>query len=376
MASVVRHDRVRRWSLVAAVAAVLIALPAVVAAFPSPAAPVEPARLRQLIMASAGQPHQGYAESTGRLGIPDLPNLEQVGSLLGGTTRIRSWYDSPDRWRFAVLSTLGNERDVYRAPDGEYAWEYGTNQFTQILGEAPVRLPRAGDLLPPDLARRVLTAAPGDPGSALPSRRVAGIAAAGLRIRPADPDTTIGQVDIWADPDTGLPVRVEVTARGAGQPVMVTEFLELSLTRPAPELIRPRAPAGSGFTVLSVPDIAAAFNSEPTFFPGRLAGRELRTPELAGIPGAALYGSDLAAFVVLPLPRGAGGRATDAARRAAGSELALPGGTGVLLSVPPVTAIVARSTVSRRSFLIAGLVTPAVLERAAAELSTARRNRP
>src|SRR3712207_7111533 len=47
--------------------------------------------------------------------------------------------------------------------------------------------------------------------------------AAGLRLTPSDPDTTIGRVDIWADatgdPATALPLRVEVSAR-TGDPLL------------------------------------------------------------------------------------------------------------------------------------------------------------
>ena len=49
--------------------------------------------------------------------------------------------------------------------------------FTQVIGAQPVRLPRAADLLPPALARRLLgIAAATDRYSRLPSRRVAGAA--------------------------------------------------------------------------------------------------------------------------------------------------------------------------------------------------------
>jgi len=79
-----------------------------------------------------------------------------VTSLVNGTTRIRSWYASPSSWRFDVL-TAGAERDVYGTTGGEYVWDYGANLLTELIGAQPVRLLRAGDLLPPDLARRVLS---------------------------------------------------------------------------------------------------------------------------------------------------------------------------------------------------------------------------
>jgi hypothetical protein len=370
-----------------------------VAALPASVDPVEPVRLRELIMRSTGQPHHGYAESTGTLGVPDLPNLSQVTAMLSGTTRIRTWYDSPDRWRFDVLS-IGSERDVYRTPEGEYIWDYGANLLTQVpagqlvrllpsAGDPPpsdsagpvyqlttpepVRLPRAGDLLPPDLARRVLAA--GDPVSAIEARRVAGVDAAGIRVRPADPDTSVGQVDIWADPASGLPVRVEVTPRGASRPVLVTHFVDLSQSRPAAETLTPTIPPDAGFTVTTAPDIVEALGvTAPVRFPDSLAGKPLQTTVFAGLPGIGLYGTGLSSFVVLPLPRNLGNSATDAARKAGAQELELSGGSGMLLNVPPLTAVVERSNVARRSYLIAGLVVPSLLERVAEELSTVPRD--
>ena len=115
-----------------------------------------------------------------------------------------------------------------------YLWDYGHDVLTRIVGAQPVRLPRASDLLPPALARRLLAAAsPADHLSRLPSRRVAGVDAAGLRLVPADPATTIGAIDIWADPASGLPLDVAIIGRGASKPVLVTSFLQVSEQRPA-----------------------------------------------------------------------------------------------------------------------------------------------
>lgn len=391
--TVVRRDRLRRWALVAAVAAVLVSIPAVVAAIPVSVPPVEAGKLRELILRSANQPYQGYAESTGGLDVPDLPNLSHVSSLLNGTTRIRSWYDSPERWRFDVL-TLTSERDTYHTADGEFTWDYGTNLVTQqggqllyrvpgstedgvyqVVVQPDVRLPRAGDLLPPDLARRVLSSSPGDHVESLPGKRIAGIGAAGLRVRPADPDTSIGSVDIWADPGTGLPLQVEVTARGADHPVIVTRFLELSLDRPAAATLTPNQPKDAGFTLTTAPDIEQAMGQlGPVDLPETLAGRAQQTGTLAGLSNVGLYGTGLSAFVVLPIPRNLAGSATDAARKGGATDITLPGGTGVQLTIAPLTVIVLRSNVARRSYLLAGLVNPALLQRAAGDLSTVPRS--
>jgi hypothetical protein len=363
--SVVGRVRRRRFALLGLAVAALVALPPLAGALPAAKVTVGAERLRGLILASAAQPYQGYAESSAVLGLPDLPNLRRVSSLLNGTTQVRSWYDSPGRWRFDVLDA-GNERGTYATPGGEYVWDYGNNQLTLVLGGQGVRLPRAGDLLPPDLARRLL-AAGSDPVGALPSRRVAGISAAGLRLRPADPDTTIDHADIWAEPGSGLPVLVEVTARGAAHPAVASRFLELRLTRPPAAVLEPGRAPGSGFTVARVPDLADAFDQVPLL--PRLAGRPLRGASLAGVAGVATYGGGLSSFAVVRLPRGVGRPAADAAGRAGGAVIQVPGGSATVLRIPPLSLVIARWPDARVSYLLAGMVDADVLAKAATGLT-------
>jgi hypothetical protein len=370
--SVVRHEKRRRWAVVAAVAAVLVSAPSVVAALAPAGAAADPARLRALVLDSAGRPYQGYAESTGSLALPELPNLGAVTALFSMRTPMRAWYAGPDRYRVDILGTAG-EHDVYRLPDGEYTWDYGDNTLTELIGEPAVRLPRAGDLLPPDLARRILRAAGNDPVSALPGRNVAGVAASGLRLVPADPDTTIGQVDVWADRATGLPVRVELTARGQQAPILVTEFRELAQTTPVVEA--PRPALGSGFTVASAPDVSNMLGAiGEVLLPAKLAGRPVTSSSFGGIEGAALYGSGLASFAVIAVPRTVAAAAGDAAGKAGGVQVKLAAGTVVQLSITPLSLGIVRSAVSRRSYLLAGTVTPDVLKSVADELSRLRRS--
>src|SRR5262249_56497527 len=116
---------------------------------------------------------------------------------------------------------------------------------------------RAADLLPPALGRRLLALAAGSGRlSRLPSRRIAGIGAAGLQVRATDPRTTIAAVDIWADPATGLPAAVQVFARGSGRPLVTTSFLQLSESRPARSAVTPNPAPGVGVTPAELPDVA------------------------------------------------------------------------------------------------------------------------
>jgi hypothetical protein len=366
-----------RWLVVAAVVAVLAALPSLVSARPVAAQRVSAAELYDRIRASARQAYQGFAVSTGKAGLPSLPQLGDVAGLLNGNTQLRVWYAAPDRWRVDQIDA-GAERDLYQLPDKQVVWDFGARQLTEIVGSQPVRLPRGADLVPPDLARRLLAAADprsaGDRLSTLPTRRVAGIAAAGLRITPADPQTTVGHVDVWAEPASGLPLQVEVTVRGARTPILVTRFLEFSHSTPAetePQLTPPALHNGIGSTVTQTPDTIAAyaligFGS----LPDSLAGRARSAASPVAPDSVGLFGSGLTRFVVLPLPRRIGFQAFRSATRAGGRQLTFPDGDGVLVSTPLLSVLVMDSDPTGRTYLLAGLVGGSLLEQAGSELST------
>jgi hypothetical protein len=367
--SVVRGRTVRGWALVAAVAVVAVLIPQVPGWLPAAAQQTDPETLRAKVLASAGRSHQGYAEITGTLALPELPKVADLTALLTTTTHVRTWYADPSNWRFDVITGVG-ERDVYRTPAGEFTWDYGANMLTRLIGDPPVRLPRAGDLLPPEFARRVLAAAAGDPVTALPARRVAGHDAAGLRLTPADPDTTIGHVDIWADPDTGLPLAVELTARGADRPVLSSRFAELDTTRPGPGVLVPKRTAVSGFTVATAPDLGDALGALGRHWvPPSLAGRELRQADAGGVHGVGVYGTGLSAFVAMPVPRGVGSDIAEAITSAGGVSEELPHGEALELAIAPLAVVVARSEFAGRWYLVAGLTNTDVLLAAAHELT-------
>jgi hypothetical protein len=359
----VKHGR---WLVVAALTVLAVAIPLVPNVLPTSAEAMDPARLRELVMRSASVPHQGFAESSGRLPVPELPKLASVTSLLTGTTRIRTWYESPSRERFDVITTTG-ETDVYRGPDGEQTYDSGENKVTDLYGNLPVRLPRAGDLLPPELARRILSAAPGDQLSSIPAQRVAGISAAGLRLTPADPETTIGHVDVWADPASGVPLRVELTAKGTGNPVLITRFVDFSLERPSDDVLTAKLGPQVGQDFIEASDIAEALGRFGLIAPPtRLAGRDLRIEDLAGIAG--VYGTGLSSFVVVQLPRDVANSAFDAATKAGGKQTQ----TTASLRIAPLSLAVVRS--GRRTFLLAGMVSTSVLDQASTELAALRRS--
>ena len=365
--SIVRRQARRRWLVVACGVALLCGLPAVIGAWPVPASSLSATALRARILRSADVPYQGYTESNVGLDLPSLPDLGDVSALLDGITNQYAWYRSPGQWR-ADTVTATSETDTYQTSQGTFQWDYSANLLTHILGAQPVRLPQAADLLPPALALRLLGFASSAARiSRLPSQRVAGVDAAGLRLAPDDPATTVGAVDIWADPASGLPVEVDIIGRGASQPVLVTRFLELKQTRPSLAVVTPAPAPGVGVTTTRLPDISGVLNRFGPSLPGQIAGMN-RVPSPSGLTDVAAYGSGFSRFAVLPLPNREGQSALNAAESAGAGGIALSGGNGALIETPLLTVLLAQSQSGGPVFMLTGAVTPTLLIQAGSDL--------
>jgi hypothetical protein len=347
----------------------LCALPSVIAAWPVPDSPMTATALRTRILASGDVAYSGYVESSVSLGLPDLPDLGDVATLLDGITDQYAWYLSAGQWRSDVITDDG-ENDTYQTTQGTYLWDYSANLLTAVVGTQPFRLPRAADLLPPTLATRLLSyASRADHVSRLPSQRVAGVDAAGLRLVPADPVTTVGAIDVWADPANGLPVEVTVTGRGATQPVLVTRFLDLNESRPSLSTVTPNPAPGVGQTASELPDISGLISGFGALLPGQLAGEQQ-----VGVPGGlgdiAAYGSGFSRFAVLPLPYSTGQSALNAADSAGAGGVNLSDGTGALVKTPLVNVLLAESPGGGPVYLLTGTVSASLLVSAGSDLLT------
>jgi hypothetical protein len=309
--------------------------------------------------------YAGYAESNATFGLPSLAGLTGVTSLLDGATKMRVWEASPTRWRVDVLSDAG-ERDTYQlGPCRSYIWDSGSELLTEVRGRQSLRLPRPADLVPPALALRLLAEAGQARFSVIPSLRVAGQSAAGLRITPADPASTVGRIDIWAQPGSGLPLMVEIFGRGLVRPALQSQFFQVSSWRPDQRVLTPVRGPGTGFTVTRASSLQGALNNlAPVAFPSQLAGRD-RLPAPTGFNPVGVYGGGLATFVVLALRGSAGRNLVADALSAGGAALPVSGGTGALISAPLVNVVLVQPSDPDTVFLIAGTVSPSVLGQAA-----------
>jgi hypothetical protein len=365
----VKTQIVRRWAVVAVGLAVLCGLPVIASALPVSVPALTASQLRGRIMASAGESFAGYAESSATFGLPPLSGLTGLTSLLDGVTKMRVWQATPTRWRVDVLSDAG-ERDTYELSGcRSYIWDSGDQLLTEVRGRQTFRLPRPADLVPPALALRLLSETAGQARfSVIAPLRVAGQSAAGLRMTPADPASTVGHVDIWADPSSGLPLMVEIFSRGSGHPALESQFFQVSRWQPDPRVLTPVRAAGTGFTVTRAGSLAGALSDLGLVaLPAQLAGRN-RQPVLPGFEEIGVYGGGLSTFVVLGVRGTAGRNLVPDAVSAGGTPLAVSGGTGVVIGAPLINAVIVRPSGFFVTFLLAGTVSAQLLEQAAAEL--------
>jgi len=350
-----------RWGLVAALVGSLSALPTLAGALPADGAEVGAEQLLAKVRTSGDVGWSGYSESRGTLVLPDVRELSELPGLVGGTTRTRVWWRGPQDWRVDALSLVG-ETDTTRDGDGGWTWQSADRRATRLTGALDVRLPTAADLLAPTLGRRLARTADVT-ASRLPARRVAGRSAAGLRLVPRRPEmTTIGSVDLWVEPRTGLPLQVEVRAVGEPEASLVSTLLDLDLTTPSAGRTRFTPPGGAAVTVVEAPDLAAlADRFAPYLLPEELAGLPRRPRSTVSVGGGVgTYGDGFTALALVPLPH-------DLARGIIRRVSSDPDGSLAPISTSLVNALVGLDR-GGRAYLLVGTVPASVLTRALEQL--------
>jgi outer membrane lipoprotein-sorting protein len=261
-----------RWIPAAVVPAVVVAV-AVTGGVAATASADLPEKTPQEVLALVGSADvsafSGTLEQNSDLGLPDVSALSggsddssaAVSSALElatGSHTARVFADGPEKLRVQVLDTLA-ERDAVR--NGDELWLYDSDEQTAVHATLPSRdadealpadaLPGADGTVPtPDeLATRFLEAVdPSTDVSLGAEETVAGRDAYALVLTPRTEDTLVGSVTIAVDAETGMPLEVQVFARGTSSPAFEVGFTELSLEAPSAELFEFTPPAGTEVT--------------------------------------------------------------------------------------------------------------------------------
>ena len=291
------------------------------------ASPVLPVRTPGQLLAEINQdqklpPLTGTVVETTSLGLPQLPqagNPTSLSSLLTGSHTIKVYYLNAQHFRLSVQQPM-SETDVIRSANTLWLWQSTGNSVTKFTAPATVhhahkQLP-AGPVLTPQQAASAILTAVGKTTlvSVQDNVSIANEPAYQLVLAPKDHRSLIGRVVIAVDAKYGMPLRVQVFAKGAGSPAFQVGYTQLSMNQaPAAANLNFTPPPGAKVDTVNVGDKPA---------PSARAQKQDMT-------GFGTYGSDWLTVVSLPqkdllssLGTGAAGSSTPTAPSAG------PGGLG------------------------------------------------
>ena len=281
----------RKWipAGVAVVVVAGVAVAAPVAANASVSLPNKtPAQVLELIQSSKVTAFSGDITETSDLGLPSLPSASEPGggsssdlasdlALLTGNNSLRVYVDGAKNIRLQDLGSL-SEKDVIRS--GKDVWVYDSksnsvehatispksdsanpNQHFSRPGATP-----QGSIVTPQTPQTIADAIlaklrPSSTVSVADNVRVAGRAAYTLVVTPKVTDTLIGSVSIAVDAQTGLPLQVQVDARGQKDPAVSIGFTSLNLSKPDASLFT--APKGATIKQVTKPNTKPDVQSPP-----------------------------------------------------------------------------------------------------------------
>jgi outer membrane lipoprotein-sorting protein len=299
----------RRWVrwLPAAVVPAVIGAGVLIAPLAAGAADLpskSPQEVLALVSSSDSRAFSGTIEQTSDLGLPTLPSTSPgsgsgTGSseadvssaleLLTGSHKAQVAVDGPGKVRVQVLDELA-ERDVVRNGDDVWLYESTGQKVTHITlpSRTAESVPDASELTPSALAQRFLAAV--DPSTSVTlgdATKVAGRDAYDLVLTPRTDATLVGSVSIAVDGSTGIPLRVQVDARGQKQTAVSVEFSSFSADKPAASRFSFTPPAGASVTEKNLADNGSRIKSHPG-------------AETAEHPEPVVTGSGWDAIVTLP----------------------------------------------------------------------------
>jgi outer membrane lipoprotein-sorting protein len=259
-----------RWTPAVAVPAV-IAAGVLAGSLPASARDPLPEKTPAQVLAMIGQ-HQtksfsGTVEQSSELGLPDVPQVGptsgagtgSLAELLTGPHSARVYVDGPTKARIQVMDRMA-ERDAVR--QGNELWLYNSRDNTATHITLPAMASKesrghdmpSGMATPEELAAKMLEKVDSSTEvKVAEDTEVAGRAAYNLVLTPRSDVTLVGSVAVAVDGENGMPLSVEVRARGQQEPAFRTAFSSLTLGAPDLGLFNFSPPPGASVKELAVP---------------------------------------------------------------------------------------------------------------------------
>jgi outer membrane lipoprotein-sorting protein len=281
---------VKRWTrwapaLVAGVVVVAGAVAIPVAANASTTLPDKtPAQVIALVQHDKVTAFSGTIEQSSDLGLPSVQGLSEGGQasvsssasgssaslatvleLVTGSHSVRVFVDGPKNLRAQIMDQLA-ERDVIR--HGNDVWIYDSKAGTAEHATIPAKTgPRAGEKTGGQMPSQAATPkTPEQIADLLLAQlrptstvrvgeqvTVAGRSAYNLVLKPRSTDSLLGSVSIAVDGATGMPLRVQLTARGSDTAAVSVGFSAITLAKPATSLFAFTPPKSATVKQLTQP---------------------------------------------------------------------------------------------------------------------------
>jgi outer membrane lipoprotein-sorting protein len=264
------------------------------------ASPVLPVKTPGQLLALVNQdqkvpPLTGTVVETSSLGLPQLPqvgNPASLSSLLTGSHTIKVYYLNAQHFRLSAQQQM-SETDVIRSANTLWLWESTSNSVTEYTAPATAhknakKLPATPVLTPQQAASEIL-AAVGKTTlvSVQDNVSVANEPAYQLVLKPKDHRSLIGRVVIAVDARYGMPLKVQVFAKGDGGQAFQVGYTQLSMNQ---------APAAANLNFTPPPG-AKVDKVNMGAKPALSAATQQQKQDMTGF---ATYGKDWLTVVSLP----------------------------------------------------------------------------
>ena len=321
----VTMSRRARWAVPGA--AVLVA-GAVIAGLQIPAAeasPDLPAKTPAQLLASLSSdakvpPLTGTVVETASLGLPQLPQMSNASSslsLLTGSHTVKVYYQDSSHFRLAVPQ-LASETDVIADGTKLWLWQSTSDSVTEFIPAADAakqreqKIAAAAPVLTPQQAADQVLAKVGKTTlvSVQANVMVANDPAYQLVLAPKDQRSLIGKVVIAVDGKYGIPLRVQVFARGAKSAAFQVSYTDLQFVAPDPSNFAFTPPHGAKV------DVVKPGPGELGTMPGTAGGK-------TGTSGFGTYGTSW--LTVASFPQSDLTKALDPAAAAQAAGTSAPG---------------------------------------------------
>ena len=328
-----------------------VVVPAVIAAgvlsgsLPASAGDPLPEKTPQQVLLMVAQHGEkalsGTLEQSSEIGLPELPKAGPgAGSpetawleLLTGPHTARVYLDGPDKARVQIMDRMA-ERNAVR--NGDDLWFYNSKDNTAAHAQLPAdadgrhAAARPGTAATPeDLADKLLAKLDASTDVAVgPDVQIAGRAAYNLVLTPTTDATLVDSVAIAVDGESGLPLGVEVKARGQAEPAFSVAYTSLTLEAPDAAIFNFTPPPGATVEEIPLPDHKAAAALPPS---DAAAAKAAKRPTVTGTGWASVY--EFPAKPLQPVPADQEGTPSGPAALLEQAAVAVPGGRLVSTSL-------------------------------------------